>query len=227
MGEGKSSMKYAILGALAGVTLVACFSHRGVAVAQEAMLYTTKHPPGSSYVRVVNGGKAPAKVAIGSTAALTLASPRTVTTPYYLFPGGKTLTVTIDGKAIPVSIPPNKYLTLIYRPLSNGTRLSTIIDSPGDDNGLLAELRFYNLIPGCGGTLGLQSGGAVFERVSVDQSKSRSINPTAATLVAKCGSVASNTLKLPQLKAGDQYSIFLVLDGSKPVAVGNADTRTQ
>ena len=175
-------------------------------------------------MRVVDGGPAAAKVAVGTEDAVTLSPSGTIATTYRVIPGGKSLTITIDGKtAAPITVPPDKFLTLVYRPSAAGPKLTTITDDPGEDNGLLAQLRFYNLVPNCAGSLAIEGGPAVFDGVATDASKSRSINPVSATLVPKCGAAAGAGLKLPPLKAGDHYSIFLTGDAAKPVAVGNAD----
>lgn len=187
-------------------------------------VYGARPPSGSSYVRVVDGGPAAAKVAVGTEDAVTLSPSGTIATTYRVIPGGKSLTITIDGKsAAPITVPPDKFLTLVYRPSAAGPKLTTITDDPGEDNGLLAQLRFYNLVPNCAGSLAIDGGPAVFDGVATDASKSRSINPVSATLVPKCGAAAGAGLKLPPLKAGDHYSIFLTGDAAKPVAVGNAD----
>ena len=187
------------------------------------MLYKAQVPENSSYVRVVNSGTPAASVAIGSTAAVTLAPAGALVTTYHLIPGGRSLTITINGKATPVTVPPNKYLTIVYRSTPDGPKLTTITDNPGEDIGVLAELRFYNFVPGCAASLAVENGPAVFDGVAVDQSRSRTINPVAATLVPKCGSTAGAPLKLPLLKAQARYSIFLIGTEARPIAVGNAD----
>jgi alginate O-acetyltransferase complex protein AlgF len=208
---------------LVAIALTLALGGINVAWAQ-VNIYATKVPAGSSYVRVADGDGKAANVAIGSLDPVALAPNGTVVTAYHLIPGGKSITITIDGKVhLSLAIPPNKYLTVIYRPTTNGPQLTTIADNPGDDNGVLAELRFYNLVPGCDGSLTLGNGTAVFGGVGVNESKSRSINPVAATLVPKCGPHAGTPIKLPLLKAQSRYSIFLVGNGSKPNAAGNAD----
>jgi hypothetical protein len=187
------------------------------------MLYATKIPAGSSFVRVADGGSSPVSVAIGSAAAVSLAPTGSVATSYRLATGGTQLAVITDGKAHPLDVPPNRYLTYIYRPGPDGAKFTAITDNPGEDNGLRAELRFYNLVPKCDGALAIENGAAVFAGVATDQSRSRSINPVAATLVPKCGSTAGPPLKLPLLKAQERYSIFLVGSSDKPTAVGNSD----
>lgn len=191
--------------------------------AQVQMLYATKIPAGSSFVRVADGGASPVSVAIGPAVAVSLAPTGPVATSYRLVTGGTQLTITVDGKVHALDVPANRYLTYIYRPGSASAQFTAITDDPGEDNGLRAELRFYNLVPKCDGALSIENGPAVFEGVATDQSRSRSINPVAATLVPKCGSTAGPALKLPLLKAQERYSIFLVGHFDKPSALGNSD----
>jgi len=187
-------------------------------------LYAPRPPSGSSYVRVVDGGTTAANVAIGSEAPVLLTTTGMIATTYRVVQGHKNFTITINGRAAsPMTVAPDKYLTLIYRPSSSGPKLTAITDDPGEDNGLLAQLRFYNLVSGCTASLTLQNGPTVFEGVAKDESKSRSINPVTATLVPKCETAVGAPLKLPPLKAGDHYSIFLVGSAAKPGAVGNTD----
>jgi len=211
-------------GALVLVAILAC----GVTASAQGVkefdprLYAPSPPPGSSYVRVVNAGTAAANVAIGSAAPLTLDSSHRIATAYRVVPGRASVAITVDGKESRIAVPPDKFLTVVYRP--GGAKLTTITDDPGEDNPLLAQLRFYNLVAGCPGSLALEKGPSIFSAVAPNEEKSRSINPVVATLTTMCGSRAGTSLKLPLLKARDRYSIFLVGHSSKPVAVGNADS---
>ena len=217
-------MRGNVLFRIAAIALSIGLSETGAVSAQVNMLYATKIPNGSSFVRVVNGSSTSTTITIGASDPVTLSAAGTVVSSYHLIAGGRSLPITIDGKqTTSVMIPANKYLTLIYRPGTSGPQLTTITDNPGDDTGLLAELRFYNLVPGCEASLSLENGPAVFDGVGADQSKSRSINPVAATLIPKCGSSAGTPVKLPLLKAQARYSVFLVGSDAKPAAVGNAD----
>jgi alginate O-acetyltransferase complex protein AlgF len=192
--------------------------------AETEMLYATKVPTGSSFVRVATGSASPVKVAIGSSPAVPLDPSATIVTNYHLASGNNALTISIDGKATtPVMVPANRFITLIYRPGFDGPSFTSVTDEPGDDNGLRVELRFYNLVDRCTGSLALQNGQAVFDRVAAGQSRSRSVNPVAATLFPKCGANVGDAFKLPRLKPQSQYSLFLVGVNSKPIVVGNMD----
>lgn len=87
---------------------------------------------------------------------------------------------------------------------------------------LKAQLRFFNLMPGCEATLRIAEGPTVFDAVAFTAVKSRAINPVEAQLEVTCGG-SNASLKLPQLRAGDHYSLFLTQTGGKGVLSGQFD----
>ena len=210
---------------LAALAFIVGLSSSTVALAQpETKIYGAKPPAGSSYVRIVDASTSAANVVVGTASAVTLKPSGPIATTYRIVADGKSPNVSIDGKPVSAgTVPPDKFVTLVYRLGAGGPQLTAISDDPGEDNGLLAQLRFYNLVEGCDASLSLQSGPTVFEGVAADSSRSRSINPVTATLVPKCGTTAGTPLKLPPLKAGDHYSIFLIGSPTGPRAVGNSD----
>lgn len=214
-------------GALFGVAVLACASG---ALGEQAVkqfdprLYAPSPPPGSSYVRLVDGGLASASVAIGAAPPVSLAPSGRIATAYRVVPGGGRLAITIDGKGRSIAVAPDTFLTVVFRPGSGGSELKTIVDDPGEDNPLLAQLRFYNLVPGCAGALTLANGATVFAGVATDQGVSRTINPVAATLIARCGTRAGMSVKIPAMKAHERYSIFLLGNSAKLRPIGNEDS---
>jgi alginate O-acetyltransferase complex protein AlgF len=92
----------------------------------------------------------------------------------------------------------------------------------GNASDLKAQLRFFNLMPGCEAMLRIAEGPTVFDAVAFTTVKSRAINPVEAQLEASCGG-SNVSLKLPQLRAGDHYSLFLTQAGGKSALTGQSD----
>jgi hypothetical protein len=188
-------------------------------------LYGARPPAGSSYVRVVNPAAQAASIVIAGGPPATISSAGTIATTYRIVPGGKPIAVTIDGKPPKAALDAaaGTFVTLVVTRRAGSIDLVPIADESGDVDGLRAQLRFYNLVPGCTAALTLESGTAVFDGVAFDDSKSRTINPVTATLVPHCGATAGTSVRLPQLKSGDRYSLFLVGEAAHPGLAGNLD----
>ncbi|QRG08126.1 alginate O-acetyltransferase AlgF [Xanthobacter dioxanivorans] len=193
------------------------------ALAQElTRLYAPKPPLGSAYVRVVDLARGGAPVAIGTAAAAPIPQGDTATI-YRIVKGGAPLAVTIGGRPPAGDIVPaaDAFSTIVV-PASGPAVV--IADPTEGRNDLKAQLRFYNLVPGCAGLLAVADGGpTVFEAVATNDTRQRAINPIEARLSAKCGEAAAPPLTLPPLKAGDHYSLFLMPGASGPVLTGQRD----
>ncbi|MFG1397773.1 alginate O-acetyltransferase AlgF [Roseixanthobacter pseudopolyaromaticivorans] len=211
----------AILAAL--LTLVAC-----EAFAQAtplARLYAAKPPAGSAFVRVLNPTEAAVVVGLGEGAKATLGPGGPRASVYRVVPGGKPVSVTADGKPVSGAASPaaDGFSTLVLLPEGAGFRLEALADSTEGRDDLKAMLRFYALAPGCTATLAVADGPTVFDAVPPMASRQRAINPVEASLVGRCGDAVSAPLKLPPLKAGDHYSLFLVGTAQAPVLAGQND----
>ncbi|WP_234052860.1 MULTISPECIES: alginate O-acetyltransferase AlgF [unclassified Xanthobacter] len=202
---------------LAAVATVATGAH-----AQElTRLYAPKPPAGSAYVRVVDLSRSGALIGFdaGSGIAAAQGEPATI---YRIVKGGTPLNLTLSGKPVKgtVTPPADAFSTVI---IGAGGNAVLIPDSVEGRNDLKAQLRFYNLVPGCAGAVAVVDGPAVFEGVATNETRQRAINPIEATLAGRCGEMKTESLKLPPLKAGDHFSLFLVPGPSGVVLAGQRD----
>ncbi|MFG1299519.1 alginate O-acetyltransferase AlgF [Xanthobacter sp. V3C-3] len=193
------------------------------AVAQElTRLYAPKPPAGSAYVRVVALARPGAAIGIGTAAPAPVAQGDTATI-YRVVKGGAPLAVTVGGASAPGAIVPaaDAFSTVVVPPSGPAV---VITDPTEGRNDLKAQLRFYNLVPGCAGAVAVADGGpTVFDAVATNDTRQRAINPIEAKLSARCGEAAAPPLTLPPLKAGDHYSLFLVPGAAGPVLTGQRD----
>lgn len=206
--------------ALAPVALAILAAPAG---AQElTRLYAPKPPLGSAYVRVVDLAASGASIGIGSAPAALPPAGDTATI-YRIVKGGAPLSVSIGGKPAEGSIVPqvDAFSTVVV-PASGPAVV--IADPTEGRNDLKAQLRVYNLVPGCAASVAVADGGpVVFEGVATNDTRQRAINPIEAVLAASCGAAVSQPLKLPPLKAGDHYSLFLLPGASGPKLAGQRD----
>ena len=195
------------------------------AFSQSARLYAPRPPAGSTFVRVVNPTDRSVEVRIGGGPPQKISASSEVGTIFRIAPGNKPLKISIDGRT-PTGdlIPPaNKFVTLILKPAQEHFGLTSLFEETTQIDALRADLRFYNLIDGCKGALRVVDGPQIFDGVATEESRRRSINPVEATLIAECGDVLSSRWKLPALKPGDHYSIFLLGDRNGPTLKGQQD----
>ncbi|VVE56381.1 cell division protein FtsQ [Pandoraea pneumonica] len=211
---------------LRNLVLACAMSVAGIGVANAegifAQLYAARPPAGSSFVRVVNPGGTALRAQVAKGPVQTLSGEKVAST-YAIVKGNEAFPIVIDGKpAGTLQVAPDTFNTLVPRRDGSKVTFTVLTDAGGTEDGLKAELRFYNLSPQCaGGQLSVSpSGPALFENVGQGPSVARAINPVKATLVSACGTVASKTLALPALAPGDHYSLFLVGTPSAPVLRG-------
>lgn len=192
------------------------------AAAQElTRLYAPKPPVGSAYVRVVDLTAGSGPIAIGGAAAASVPAGDTATI-YRIVKGGAPLAVTLGGKPAAGSIVPaaDAFSTVV---VGAGGQAVVIADPTEGRNDLKAQLRFYNLVPGCAGAVAVADGGpTVFEGVATNDTRQRAINPIEAKITATCGG-KSSSLTLPPLKAGDHFSLFLLPGAAGPKLTGQRD----
>ncbi|MFG1478489.1 alginate O-acetyltransferase AlgF [Xanthobacter sp. V4C-4] len=208
-------------GRLAAVAAALFLTGAGVHAQELTRLYAPKPPAGSAYVRVVDLTRSGALIGFdaGSGVAAAPGDPATI---YRIVKGGAPLPLTLAGKPVKgtATPPADAFSTIVIGP--DGAVL--IADSTEGRNDLKAQLRFYNLVPGCAGAVAVADGPTVFDAVAPHETRQRAINPIEATLVGRCGDARTGSLKLPPLKAGDHFSLFLLpgADGA-PVLAGQRD----
>lgn len=170
-------------------------------------LYAPRPPAGSAYVRVVDLKQDGSRLnIIGAEAPVV---PGEVATIYRVVKGGQP--VDISRNAIPLAGAPvpaaDTFSTIVIAPDGSA---HLITDSAEGRNDLKVQLRAYNLVPGCTGTVVLVDGPTVFADIETNQPLSRTINPVEARLEGRCGDKVSKPFQLPSLKAGDHFSLFLI-----------------
>ena len=185
-------------------------------------LYAPKPPTGSAYVRVVDLSASGAPIGIGTAPAAPV-PPGDTATIYRIVKGGAPLSVSLAGKPAEGSIvPPADAFSTVIVPASGPAVV--IADPTEGRNDLKAQLRVYNLVPGCAASVVVADGGpVVFEGVATNDTRQRAINPIEAVLGASCGTAVAQPLKLPPLKAGDHYSLFLLPGANGPKLAGQRD----
>ncbi|MDR3397393.1 MAG: alginate O-acetyltransferase AlgF [Pandoraea sp.] len=194
-----------------------------------ARLYAARPPAGSAFVRVVNPGSAAMRAQVANGPAQSLTGEKVAST-YAIVKGNETFPVVIDGKpAGMLQVAPDTFNTVIARRDGGKVTLTVITDVAGTQDGLKAELRFYNLSAKCvGAQLGVSpSGPALFDNVAQGASMARAINPVKASLVSACGTVSSKVLALPGLEPGDHYSLFLIGTDAAPILRGQLSATDQ
>ncbi|MGE4371876.1 MAG: hypothetical protein AB7E29_03070 [Xanthobacter sp.] len=182
-------------------------------------LYAPRPPAGSAYVRIVPPQPADALRLDGAAAEIT---PGEVATIYRVVKGGVPVAIELDGKVVQGALVPaaDNFSTIVIGP--DGTA-RLIADGTDARNDLKAQLRVYNLVPGCKGAVAVENGPTVFDGLATDETRSRAINPIEARLVGRCGDAETPAFQLPPLKAGDHFSLFLLEGSSGPELKGQRD----
>lgn len=198
------------LSSVAAMLICLSFAMAPLSQGQEiGRLYATKPPPGHAFIRIatVSDG-APPRVQVNS-AELRIGATTGVSS-YRAVPGQQTLNLMVDGvRASPDIVPGvETYLTLALTKTNASWTVQSIDEGLGSRDGLKARLRFFNLAPGCTATLKIADGPTIFQQAAFRSVQTRSINPVTARLEGSCGE-APAVLTLPQLRAGDSYSLFL------------------
>lgn len=209
--------------------LLSCVLIQTVAAQEIARLYAPKAPKGSSYIRVINPLNTSVSVQIANSTN-TLDGQHDIATNYRVVPATAPVMIKVNGKELPsLAIKPDSYNTII---LASATSTQVIVDNTDNANDLKAELRFYNTIPNCTATLAIANNGPViFKDIAQYQSNKRAINPVKADITGSCNAGSpSAAVALPQVKAGDKASIFLLGDQQRPrvfVQIDHTDPYTE
>lgn len=186
-------------------------------------LYATRPPPGYAFIRVATlSNEAPPQVQVNS-ADLQI-NEATGASSYRAVPGNQPLNLAINGSTISkdVVLGADTYLTLVISTTNSSWSVQSIDEGQSSSDGLKAKLRFFNLVPGCTATLKIADGPAIFQQTPFASVQSRTVNPVTAKLEGSCGE-ANASLTLPQLRAGDYYSIFLRTDSERLHLSGQLD----
>lgn len=186
-------------------------------------LYATRPPPGYAFIRVttLSDGDRP-QVQVNS-ADLQI-NEATGASAYRAVPGKKPLNLAVNGSTISKDVVPGAeaYLTLVISKTNSSWAVQSIDEGQSSGDGLKAKLRFFNLVPGCTATLKIADGPTIFQQTPFATVQSRTINPVTAKLEGACGE-ANASLTLPQLRAGDYYSLFLRKDSERLRLTGQLD----
>lgn len=200
-----------------------------------ASLYGPQPPADATYLRVVNLSKRTASVALPSGARVAELPPGAAT-PLDVLRSGTPLNIAADGTtptrqagAVTVANSETAGATItvaIDREGANGWRSRSVVAAAANVDALRAQLRLVNFIDGCDGevTLDRSAASIVFDHVASGHAAARSINPVAATLVARCADAVSAPFALPRLAAGRGYTLILSGTPARPVLGGAPDT---
>lgn len=212
--------------ALSGVLTASLLAPARVASAQEiGRLYAPRPPAGSAYLRFVTNSMKPVRIGIeGAAVEQALAEGGQVATPYRIVKGGEPVRIAIDGQVAASLTPnPDQFTTVLVSATADGF-VVPIVDATDGGNDLKADLRIYNLVKGCDATVSVAGGPAVFKNVGEHETRRRAVNAVEASLVGQCAQTVSASFKLPSLKAGDHYSLFLIGTSDAPILTGQLDT---
>jgi alginate O-acetyltransferase complex protein AlgF len=203
-----------------------CWLAISPAAAQEiGKLYATRPPPGSAFIRVASIGDSKSGTKLHINARDLPIEGNAVASRYRAMRADTPIKLLVDGAAVGDNFPflaDRFYTVVVAREGANWTSHAINEGQGGNASDLKAQLRFFNLVPGCEATLRIAEGPTVFDAVAFTTVKSRAINPVEAQLEATCGG-SNVSLKLPQLRAGDHYSLFLTQTGGRSALTGQFD----
>jgi alginate O-acetyltransferase complex protein AlgF len=205
--------------------LAACWLAIAPGAAQEiGKLYATRPPPGYAFIRLAAGRDLKAGADLRIDAVELPVGENDVASRYRAVRADKPVKLSIDGTTIAEGITPlpDKFYTLVVSRNGAGWSGLTIDEGQGSANDLKAQLRFFNLIAGCEASLKVAEGPSVFDAATFGSVKSRAINPVQAQLEASCNGHSAPS-RLPQLRAGDHYSLFFREVGGEPALSGQFD----
>ena len=173
-------------------------------------LYAARPPEGYAFVRVAvaNSSEGAGDVQIALAAAHI--DDTAVASRYRAVRAGKPINISIagsvvDGKIIPLA---DQFATVVIDREEAGWRSYVIEEGHSNLNDLKAQLRFFNLASGCQASLRVANGPVIFDATAIRNVRSRTINPVQAQLEALCDG-QSISFVLPQLRAGNHFSVFL------------------
>lgn len=183
----------------------------GQATAQEiGRLYAPRPPMGSAFVRVATANETKPGATIRMNTTEIPVDEGNIASRYRVAPADRPTVLSIDGVTIEVQLRPlsNRFYTIVVARNDAGWTGFTIDEGESHVDDLKAQLRFFNLVPNCEAELKISGGPTIFDAATARNVRSRAINPVQAQLEASCGG-RSAPFKLPQLRSGDHYSLFL------------------
>ncbi|WP_084169724.1 alginate O-acetyltransferase AlgF [Paraburkholderia ferrariae] len=224
------SLRTTLASVMAGVALAGVGpAAMAQAAADVASLYGPQPPADAAYLRVLNASTQPVKVVYTGGGPVQTLAPRAVTRYAVLRPG-EPLSVNLDGHSLPRSdsgsakAVAGDYVTVAVLHDAHGWHASAIAARGDRIDGLKATLHAYNFAANCGANIGIAGAGTtVFGNLAEGNTAARAINPVTASLVGQCGSATSAAVALPQLAAGEGYSLFVLGDAANPMLAGARD----
>jgi hypothetical protein len=201
-------------------------------VAAQPQLYGPQPPAGSAFIRFVNATGAEISVRpdflpaqnLGITPAARIGVYRTVERV-----ADRTMSLEVrEGErraSTTLRTAPGNFVTILIQPAPGGGITAQAVQDGGDGNQARARLAFYNTLPDCpAAALSIDPDGpTVFADVAPGASKSRSVNPASARLLASCGDRGAPAFPLEGLEAGSRYSIWLMPGTTTPAAFMTRD----
>ncbi len=198
--------------------------------AQQPELYGPQPPAGSAFVRFVNATGGELSLRPDFLPAQTLGTqPVQRVTAYQVVERVAGRALNVEARAAgataraALSANAGGFVTVLVTQGPGNTLTARAVTDGGDGNQTRARLAFYNAAPECpAAALGLEGGATIFADVAPSASKTRSVNPSAASLVAACGDRRGAAFPLSGLEAGGRYSIWM-LPGATPAAFVTRD----
>jgi alginate O-acetyltransferase complex protein AlgF len=199
------------LGRFGVIVLSLYWSSAPQAAAQDiGRLYAARPPAGYAFLRVAkaSGSKATENVQIDFSEALI--DDAAVASRYRAVRADKPVRISVGGSEIDEKIIPlaDQFSTIVIRHDGSSWKSYLIEEGQSNVNDLKAQLRFFNLAPGCEATLKIVDGSLVFDATATQNVRSRAINPVKTRLESFCKN-RNATFTLPELQAGDHFSLFL------------------
>lgn len=196
------------------------------AQAQAPLLYEQRLPDGTAFIRFINTLPGPVSVKADFAPGFTQGAGDAERVGPYV-PAEKAagreavLDITAEGQPTQARVTFKEGYNTVVLARVDGKVAATVLPDGLEFNQLRARLAFYNVIPGCAdGSLTLQgSNQAVFTGVAPNTTRSRSVNPTAASVRAACGGRDAPVQDLGRLEAGGQYSVWLMAPAGTPVTL--------
>ena len=194
---------------LAAIAICLAFAQQ--ADAQDiGRLYAARPPAGYAFVRVVIADNAKGAGNIRMALSEVHIDDGAIASRYRAVRAGKPVSVSIDGSVVKGQIVPvaDQFSTIVAERNGSGWSSYVIEEGQSNLNDLKAQLRFFNLSCGGQASLRVADGPVIFDVAAVKNFRSRTINPVQARLEVLCDG-QSTSFALPQLRAGDHFSIFL------------------
>jgi hypothetical protein len=192
-------------------TIAGCCVVAQLANAQDiGKLYAARPPEGYAFVRVAVANTSVGAVDVQIALAAAHIDETAVASRYRAVRAGRPIHISIAGSVVGGKIIPlaDQFSTVVVEREATGWRSYVIEEGHSNLNDLKAQLRFFNLATGCQASLRVANGPVIFDAAAAGNVRSRAINPVQAQLEVLCDG-QSTSFGLPQLRAGDHFSIFL------------------